>query len=380
VTPRIRVLWLIKGLGMGGAERLLETAIPYFDREKFDYEVAYCLAIKNDAVPALEEAKIPVHCLNFRKDYDLRGMYNLLRLLRERKPQILHLHLPYTGILGRISGRLSGVNAIVYTEHNVMERYHPLTRWLNLATYPMNVKVIAVSNEVERSIVRHRLSRRTDHIVIRNGIRLNGEKPMDQPEKTREALGIPAGHKVVGNIAHVRPEKGHEYLVRAAKLVLERRDDVTFVIVGREKIEGEIQRLEQLAMELHIRENIVFTGFREDVPELIRVFDVFVLSSLFEGLPLALLEAMVMGKPAVATSVGGVPEVIEDGINGFLVPARDPAALAGKILQLLDDNALRSDVSRKASSTVREHFNIASMVKKVEQVYYDVLDHHVKTS
>ncbi len=375
MKSRIKILWLIKGLGMGGAERLLETAIPYFDREKFDYEVAYCLAAKNDAVPALENANIPVHCLNFRKNYDPRGIYNLLRLLRERRPQIFHLHLPYTGILGRVAGRLSGVKAIIYTEHNVMEKYHPVTRWLNLATYPLNERVIAVSDEVERTIVKHRLSRGTDRVVIRNGIKLDGEGLTGQPEKTKHDLGIPLSHKVVGNIAHIRPEKGHEYLLQAARLVLTHRDDVTFVIVGREKIPGDMQRLERLAGELDIRQNVIFTGFRQDVPELIGVFDLFALSSLFEGLPLALLEAMLQGKPAVATSVGGIPEVIEDGVDGFLVPARDPAALAEKIRQLLDDDALRRAMSHNASATVREHFGIAEMVKKVEQVYCDVLDH-----
>jgi glycosyltransferase involved in cell wall biosynthesis len=361
---------------MGGAERLVETAIPYFDRDRFDYEVAYCLPRKNDVIPALEKAGIPVFCLNFRTDYDVRAMYRLLRLLRERNPRILHLHLPYTGILGRVIGRLAGVEAIVYTEHNVMEKYRPLTRWLNQFTYPMNAKIIAVSGEVDRSITRHLIARSTDHTIIRNGIALNHRDQIsDPPDEIKRSLGIPAGHQVVGNVAHIRPEKGHEYLLRTAALVLARRPAVSFVIVGREKEGGEIQRLEELAGTLGIRNNVIFTGFRQDVPRLVSIFDVFVLSSLFEGLPLALLEAMVMGKPAVATSVGGIPEVIQDGVNGFLVPPGNPEALAEKTIRLLEDEALRKDISRRAALTVRDGFDIGSMVKKVEQVYNEVLDH-----
>ena len=242
VICRKKVLWLIKGLGMGGAERLLSTAIPYFNRDAFEYEVAYCLPHKDDLIPELERANIPVFCLNMETSYDLRVPYRLLSLLQERKPQILHLHLPYTGIIGRVIGLLAGVRGIVYTEHNVMEMYHPLTRLLNLFTYPLNRTTIAVSGEVQRSIMKHRIASRTKLLTILNGVDLNGQKAYgEHPDKTKAAMGIPANHQIVGNVAHIRPEKGQEYLVQAAKLVVERFPEVTFVVVGGEKMNGEIQ-------------------------------------------------------------------------------------------------------------------------------------------
>lgn len=196
--PGKKVLLLIKSLGRGGAESLLEASIPYFNRDVFDYEVVYCLPNKTDIVPALERARIPVFCINCESAFDVLGLYRLLRLIRERRPDILHIHLAYTGILGRVTGRIAGVKNIVYTEHNVMERYHPLTRLFNLATYPMNSTAIAVSDEVERSMERYWLSRHTRHLVIKNGIDLTLDNiPSDDVTKTREALGIPATHKIV---------------------------------------------------------------------------------------------------------------------------------------------------------------------------------------
>ena len=374
MATREKVLWLIKGLGMGGAERLLDAAIPHFDRDTFDYEVAYCLSHKNEVVPTLEHANIPVFCLNFRRNFDPGGFYRLFRLLRDRKPKVLHLHLPYTGILGRVFGRLNGVKGIVYTEHNILDTYHPLIRMLNLLTYPLSKKNIAVSEEVQRSLMKHRLARNTELLVIRNGIDVNHESSVS-PDKVKQALGIPANHQIVGNVAHVQPAKGQEYLLHAAKLVLDRCPEVTFLVVGREKTTGGISQLEKLASGLGIRDNVIFTGFREDVYDLMCAFDIFTLSSLYEGLPIALLEAMLLYKPPVVTSVGGIPEVIKDEFNGFLVPPKNPEALAERILQLLQDDALGAAISQRAAQTVREKFGMQEMVRKVEQVYSSVLAH-----
>ncbi|MFQ5875666.1 MAG: glycosyltransferase, partial [Dehalococcoidia bacterium] len=329
MSHRKKILWLIKGLGLGGAERLLATALPHVDRNVFSYEVAYFLPWKNDLVPEFEQADIPVACLNLGKPYNPMGLFRLTRFLREREIDILHCHLPYSGVLGRVAGRLAGVKGIVYTEHNVLEMYHPITRFCNVLTSPLNDVTIAVSEEVQRSVLKRWAPARRTVATICNGVDLNSLGPNGvRPEMVKEALGIPGAHRVVGNVAHVRPEKGQEYFLQAAKLVLDKCPDVTFVIVGREKTNGELHRLRELATQLRIQDKVIFAGFREDVLHLMTTFDVFVLSSLHEGLPVALLEAMALGKPSVATRVGGVPEVIDDGVNGFLVQPRDPTGLA----------------------------------------------------
>ena len=367
---RTKVMWFIKGLGTGGAERLLTTSIPYIDRNRFDYEVAFCVASQSDLVPEFKKAHIPVFCLDMESNCDPRIPYRLLRLIQDREPQVLHTHLPFTGILGRVIGRICGIKNIVYTEHSVLEMYHPLTRFFNLITYPLIETPIMVSEEVKHSVMKHRMARGKCPIVIHNGVDLiHVNLSRECQDKIREDLGIPANHKVIGNVAHIRPEKGHTYLVKTAKLVINQHPDVTFVIVGREDAHGEISRLKKLAEELGIQQRIIFTGFQRDVFKLMSIFDVFILTSLYEGLSVALLEAMSMGKPAIAPRVGGIPEVIKDGLSGFLVPARDPETMAEKISQILKSRALYNKMSRNAVQTVQKQFSIQEMVRQLEHVY-----------
>jgi glycosyltransferase involved in cell wall biosynthesis len=272
--------------------------------------------------------------------------------------------------LGRVIGHLAGVRDIVYTEHSVMEVYHPLTRLLNLITYPLGEITIAVSEEVKHSIMKHRITNRTKVLVIHNGVDPNcGSTSRRYPDKTKDDLGIPANHKVVGNVANIRPEKGHEYLIQAAKIVCDSYPDVTFVIVGREMMNGAINHLEEMATGLGIRNRVIFTGYRQDVFDIIGIFDLFVLSSLYEGLSLALLEAMSMGKPVIGSDVGGIPEVIDNDLNGFLVECRNPQQLAEKILDLLSNETLRKRMGQSAMHKVQDKFTIQRTARAIEQVY-----------
>ncbi len=177
----------------------------------------------------------------------------------------------------------------------------------------------------------------------------------------------------MGTVSHIRPEKGHRYLIEAAGLVLEKRPDVRFVVVGREKTPQELNRLEDLAHYLGIRDKIIFTGFRQDAFQLMTTFDVFALPSLWEGFAVVILEAMSLGKPVVATHVGGIPEVVEDGVNGFLVAPRDSKQMASRILDLVNNEVLRHRMGEEGKKKIRERFGVEYMVKEVEQVYLSVL-------
>ncbi|MFQ5873794.1 MAG: glycosyltransferase [Dehalococcoidia bacterium] len=376
MAPRRKVMWLIKGLGTGGAEKLLSSSLPYLDRKTFDYEVTYFLPQKNDLVSEFERAGIPVFCLNLTGPYDLMAVFRLTRFLRERKPDILHIHLPYSGVVGRIAGRFARVRGIVYTEHNVLGMYHPFTRLCNILTYRLHHATITVSGEVLRSLPGGPITDRRTLRTIHCGVDLSAYNAHGaHSDLAREALGIPPNRHVVGNVAHIRPEKGHRYLLEAAKRVLESCPQVTFVVVGREKVEGGVRHLEELAEHLGIRDRIIFAGFRPDATRVMAAFDVFVLSSLYEGLPVALLEAMALGKPAVATHVGGIPEVVDDRVNGFLVEPRNPEMLAEGIIKLLQDDGLRSRMSQMAMQKIQVKFAIQHMVAAVEQVYASVGNH-----
>ena len=373
---RRKVMLLIKGLGAGGAEKLLSTSIPFLDRESYDYEVAYLLPHKNDLVHEFEQAGIPVFCLGVGKPYDLRCILRLRKLLKQRQVDLIHIHLPYAGIIGRIAARLANVKATVYTEHNLTTGYNPITRLLDHLTYRFDYATITVSDSVRDSVLHTRMPKPSNLITVLNGVDIEQVNLTDQTEiaAIKGSLGIPDGDLVVGNIAHIRPGKGQQYLVQAAKMVIDRCPNTTFLIVGREKITGARQELEAQATGLGIREKIIFTGFRTDALKLMAACDLFVLSSLFEGLLVALLEAMAQGKPPVVTAVGGVPEVVTNGVDGFLVEPKDHEALAQRLITLLEDADLRREMAIKATKKIEERFSLRSMIGTVEGVYAQALN------
>lgn len=367
---RRKVLWLIKGLGVGGAERLLSTSLPYLNRHMFDYKVAYFLPHKDALVPEFERAGIPVFCLNLKGSYDLSAVLRLVSLLRQQEIDILHIHSPYAGILGRVAARLSGVSAIVCTEHMQIEKQNYITRFGNLLTYPLNDATIAVSDAVLHSVLDRQIIKHGTYVTIHNGVDLNAIATAGTCRTPiRESLGIPAQHQVVGNVANLFPGKGHRYLIEAARLVLNQYPDVTFVIVGNDKITEDAGRLRELAGHLRIQDRVIFTGFRRDVFQLMAAFDIFVLPSLWEGFGIVLLEAMALGKPVVGTEVGGIPEIIDNGLNGFLVEPRNPQQLAEKILKLLRNETLRNQMGQNGMQKVRDRFSIQRTVRETEKVY-----------
>jgi glycosyltransferase involved in cell wall biosynthesis len=368
-------MWLIKGLGAGGAETLLADSVPFLDRQTFNYEIAYLLPWKRDLVPAFEKGGVPVHCLNSKSRFDPGVIFRVRRLLKERKVTLLHAHLPSTGIMGRLAARTSGVRAVVYTEHNMLGVYHPFIRLMNRLTYRLDDATTAVSAEVAGSTTKWPFFRPKRLSVIDNGIALASadfeERARGRPLLT--ALGVPKDNLVIGNIAHLRPAKGHNYLLEAVRDVVKVMPGVTCVVVGREKTPGVQAGLEEYARTLGIEKHVMFTGFREDARAIAAETDVFVLSSLFEGLPIALLEAMALGKASVVTAVGGVPEVVTDGLEGFVVLSKDPTALADRIVKVLGDSALRQRMGVAARAKVIEKYSTKRMVRDIEQVYAGVL-------
>lgn len=368
---RTKVLWLIKGLGLGGAEKLLALAAPHLDRTRFDYEAAFLLPWKTALVQDLESAGIRTTCLNHRHALDLRIVPRLVQFLRERHVDLVHLHLPYTGVVGRLAARLAGVPC-VYTEHNLQARYHPVTRVVNQLTMRFTDLTIAVSEEVRHSLVNSRLGRGVRVTTIPNGVDLDAlRSAAAHGPSVREELAIPPDHKIVGVINVFRPQKRLDLWLQAARIIADREPTTTFVIVGDGPIRTDLMGT---ADRLGLRARTFFPGLRRDAPRFLAAFDVFMLSSEYEGLPVAVLEAMALQMPVVATQVGGLPGVIEDGVQGFLVPPHDPEALADRVVQLLRDPDLRRRQGIAAGQRAQEHFSIARMVAAVEQTYTEVLE------
>jgi glycosyltransferase involved in cell wall biosynthesis len=309
-----------------------------------------------------------VHCLG---DHKGRGWARRLRrLVRERRIRLVHSHSPYPGIGARLS--LGARVRHVYTEHNVWPRYHRATYWANLLTYPRNDFVFAVSDEVRASIRyprAFRFLRRPPVETLYHGLDPTSIPAEEDPGRFREELGIADGVPLVGTVGNFTAKKAHRRLIEAAAQIRAKVPEVKVVLVGHGPLEGSLR--EQVRAS-GLEETVVFAGYREDAPRVAAAFDVFVLSSEYEGLPLALLEAMARARPVVATRAGGIPEVVEDGTTALLVPPEDPPAIADAVVKLLADPALRLRLGEGARERAAL-FDIRNAVRRMEQIYERLL-------
>lgn len=364
-----RVLVLIKGLGAGGAERLLVNAAAFGDRTRFEYEVAYLLTDDDALRPELEAAGLPVRCLDGRR----RGgswIGRLGRWIGGGRFDLVHAHSPYVAAGARLA--LPRRLPLVYTEHDTWPSYHPATRLANMLTYVRNDHVFAVSDRVRASIRFPRplrFLRMPPVETLYQGIDPAATEGPTDREALRRELGLSVDGPVVGTVANYRPEKGHRHLLAAAALVREAIPGARFVLVGGGPLEAQVRRE---ARELGLDGTVVFDEPRHDAARVAAAFDVFVLASLHEGLPIALLEAMALGRPVVVTEAGGIPEIVRHREHGLVVPAGSPSALAGGILEVLADPAL-GDRLGNAGRRRSADFDIRRTVRRVEAVYGELL-------
>jgi glycosyltransferase involved in cell wall biosynthesis len=367
---RTRVLLVYKALGRGGAEMLLVNAARYLNISEFDYQVAYVLPEFDELVEEIEGVGIRVHCLN---GID-KGMWmaRLRNLVRQYRPRIVHTHSPYVGIGARLALKRPRGPRLVHTEHNVWESYHRMTRPANLVTFPMNDFVFAVSEHVRNSIrfpPTLRFLRMPTVETLYHGLDPVAMERWGGTDGVRESLGIPSTAPVVGTVSNFRIEKGHRYLLEAAVHIRNTFPDARFVLVGQGPLE---QSLRRQARQLGLQDRVIFTGPRSDAPRLAASFDVFALPSFHEGLSIALVEALALGTPAVVARAGGITEVVTDGVNGIMVPPRDPLALGNAIISLLQDPALQRRLA-KAGKERAADFDIREAVARIEEVYRGLL-------
>jgi L-malate glycosyltransferase len=370
MPDRIRVLWLIKGLGPGGAERLLTTCAAVRDREAFEYRAAYLLPWKDRLVPELERLEVPVECLSVGDERDVRWAARLRSRLLDDPVDIVHAHSPYAAGIGRLVARSlprACRPRLVSTEHNAWSRFAFATRALNAMTSPLDDAVIAVSTEVRDSIRGPAWARAE---VVVHGVPLEHVRAASAGrEQTRQELGVGPDEVLVATVANYVPKKDYPNLLEAARRVVERAPTVRFVAVGQGPREREVVELRR---RLGLEDRVVLTGYRDDAVRVLAGADLFVLASRWEGLPVALMEALALGLPVVATAVGGVPEALEPGVEGELVPPGRPERLAAAISTLAADPVRRKEMG-EAARTRGDEFDIRRAVRRIEAIYREVV-------
>ena len=274
-----------------------------------------------------------------------------------------------------MSAFLAGVPVIISHNHSVYDYYNTYYHFVEWFLSLITDRIICISDIVNRFANETQRINTKKLITIHNGIDSEHAVSEKRTSGLRKELGIPADHSVICTIAHMEEHKGIKYLLESASLLLQSRNDVSFLIVGEGALKEELRKT---CVVLKIEKNVIFAGERSDIPEILSLTDIFVLPSLREGLSLAILEAMACGKPVIATNVGGVPEVVKDGISGILVSPKDPEALHSAMNELLGDREKRKKMGHNGKRVCNESFDSETMIGKIEDLYDYLLCKKVK--
>lgn len=361
----VKVLFLLDSLSpVGGAERVaVKIAIGL--KRSGDYEPVFCSTREGGGLEEeLGANGIGYLLLRRRRFSDVHKFKPLIDLLDEEKIKIIHSHNLGSNLWGSIIGSIARVPVLIAHKHG-----QDYGTWRSLVldriVGNLSQKIIFVSNDEREAFIQRIGTDPEKCVTIYNGISIDdpGRNP---EEKTRNEYGIRKEQVVVGIIARFAPEKDHETFLLAAREILRTHGEFTFLLVGDGKTKPSMQKLSK---DLGIEDHTIFTGFVDDPGAVLPMIDIGCLTSRREGMGIVLLEYMAFRKPVVSTNAGGIPEVVQDGVNGFLVDPGDYKSMAGKILELAGDANLRSRMGREGFSILNAKFTDKIMVNNIEKLY-----------
>jgi glycosyltransferase involved in cell wall biosynthesis len=358
-------------MGNGGAEALLVTFAAGLDRRRFDLHlISLRQTPEQRLIRQVRALGVPVTQLHQRNAYDLPALLAVVSYIRRHHIDIIHTHLLAADVMGRMAGWLTG-HPVVSTIHNNrtdLDEEPRRRQWLERWTARLMGRRLVVVSELLREEITAWFGLPPERVLtIANGVdteRFRRGPDFDRAAVRRELTG--GDYPLITNVARLTPQKAQHHLLDAAKLVLAACPDVRFVLLGEGPLRPE---LEAQAAALGLSDRVIFAGFRPDVPDILAASEVFVLSSLWEGMPVALLEAMAAGCAAVATDVGGVGQVLRHEVTGLLVPPADPPALADALIRLCRDPATARQLGQAGQAWTTHEYGMRSWVGKWEDLY-----------
>jgi glycosyltransferase involved in cell wall biosynthesis len=306
--------------------------------------------------------------------------------MRKNHYDIIHTHTTKAGILGRIAARIAGVPVIVHGLHgSTFEAFDSgLLNWLLFLferfTGGFTDAYISVSGVLSEKYIERGIGKKENYHTVYSGMELEvfyGARGKIDCRKKQGELGIDSEDFIIGNVARLEKRKGHKFLIDAFEKVTEERKGcpLKLLIVGEGEERG---NLENYVKKVNLEKKVIFTGYREDVEELMALMDIFVLTSLREGLPRVLVQAAAVGMPSVAFNVDGVPEIIRDNYNGFLVRARDVGQLANRIEKYIDKKELVLLHGQKGREFIKDKWSIEDMVDKIDKIYQKLITEKIE--
>ncbi|GBF35373.1 glycosyl transferase group 1 [Desulfocucumis palustris] len=371
---QVRVLHVIGGGEFGGAERHILNLATAMDPQRV--AITVCCLFADPFVKVARDVGINALAIPMRHKMDLSIITKLRDVIKKEEIDIVHTHGVRANLVGRVAAKLAGRDTVVTTVHSLLAQDYPgmFSRLANMfierASRGLTTHFIAVSGGLQKALLQQGIPEKKITVIY------NGLNPEDFIAKLplgtwRVNMGIEPDVSLVAIIGRLHPVKGHRIFLRAAAEILKNRPEVRFVVVG---CGPERDRLEEYANLLGISEAVLFTGFVDNVADILPNLNLLVIPSLWEGFGLTALEAMVAGVPVVATSVGGLPEVVEHGSTGLLVPPGDDAALARGINWMLDHPNEALEMAESARKVVGEKFTARVMARKTEDLYRRLME------
>lgn len=374
---KIRILH-IAATSTGGVGLNILLLSKYLNKDQFNISVAMALGAPLDEEFVKEGVKIYPIQMSRKPNrlINLLGLYQLWRLIGAEKFDIVHTHTSVGGFLGRVAAKARGVPVVLWSIHGWAFNYpmgciskkfwRAIERFLDFFTD----HYVAVCRNMMEVGIQGSITKPKKVSVIYYGIEVDKYDTSTCSNQVRKELGIGENIPIVGNIGRIEPQKAVDDFLKAAKLVKDQIPNVKFIIVG----DGPLKNaMERLSVQLGIKDDVLFTGWEKNIKKYSSVMDVVCIPSLWEALPLLLLEVMAMKKPVAATRVGGIPEAVDDGKTGILVPPSKPEIMAHAIINLIVNKRTTEEMGKAGRQRVQQLFSVEKMIMHYEKLYLTLL-------
>lgn len=366
---KIYIMHVVHGFGLGGMENGIVNLINGMDSNIFDFSIC-CLSKSGEAAKRIKRNDVEIFELHKKDGHDFFLWGKLSRLFQKEKVQIVHTHNWGTLFDGVIGAKIARVPIIVHSEHGLWyeDILHIKKRKLLTQKLIFNFidQITTVCKDLERTLIKLTGIKEEKVICIPNGVKLQRfDVEIDKGSKRRE-IGIQENDIVVGIIGSLDPIKDHKTFLYAGVEIIKEFPNAKFLIIGDGSLKEELLSLSE---KIGLGKRVLFLGQRDDIPEILKIMDVFISSSLREGMSNTILEAMAVGLPVIATKVGGTPEIVVDGKTGFLVCPANPKELAEGIIKVLKNPQQAKNMGKAGQEKVRENFSLNKMIKSYENLY-----------